>query len=244
MLGDELVHLIKQTATQNGDVKPFLYGHIASYDPTQNRVRCIIPSMTDQDGNPTLSPWMPMLSGSTGGGYGVQYVPFGGATIDNPTAGEQVLIGMFDRQRGVSCALGMFYHGTNPPPASNLPQPSDGYASGAAATAPGDFIISSPPVTAGGATSFIRLRQNGNIEIWAAAQLNTNIIGDTNLTVGGDATISVKGAAQVSVTGNVTVTSQGEINLDAPTVNCSGTVIAQGDVVAEGISLVTHAHSE
>jgi hypothetical protein len=198
MLGDELTHLIKQAAAQMGETKPFLYGHISSYDPTQHRVRCVIPSMTDTDGNPTLSPWMPMLTPMSGAGYGVQSVPFGGATLDDPTKGEQVLIGMFDRQRGVAAVLGMFYHGTNPPPASNLPSQNDGYQNAAAANSPGDLIISAPPQTDGGANSFIRLRQNGNIEVWAASQANINVLGDVNLTIGGNATATVTGDASVT----------------------------------------------
>lgn len=207
MLGDELLHLVKQAAAQGGDIKPFLYGHIASYDPTQHRVRCIIPSMTDQDGNPTLSPWLPMMSNSTGNGYGAQFIPFGGATADNPTAGEQVIIGMFDRQRGVGAVMGMLYHGVSPPPATNLPKQSDGFTANAAANAPGDFIISAPPTQAGGANSFIRMRQNGNVEVWSAAQLNINTIGDSNLNVGGNVTAAVSGDVTATVTGNATVTA-------------------------------------
>lgn len=238
MLGDELVHLVRQAASQGGDIKPFLYGHIASYDPTQHRVRCIIPSMTDQDGNPTLSPWLPMMSSSTGNGYGAQYIPFGGATADNPTNGEQVIIGMFDRQRGVGAVMGMLYHGTNPPPATDLPKQSDGFTANAAANAPGDFIISAPPASAGAANSFIRMRQNGNIEIWSAAQISINTIGDSNLNVGGN--------INATVTGNATVT--------AATVTIVGATIMLTKAVGDALHTLctdlfqalfnTHTHDE
>jgi hypothetical protein len=243
MSADQLVHMMRQAVTQP-EPTPFRYGHIASYDPSTHRVRCIIPSLTDEDGNPTLSPWMPMGTMSAGNGYGVQVIYQGGATVDNPTAGEQVLIATFDRQRGVSAVPCMFYGGGISPPNVDLPQQSDGFASSATAGAPGDVIITAPPATAGGANSVIRLRQNGDVEIWAAGKLTANVVGDSNLTVGGNTTTTVTGNANVITNGNANVTAQGTIDLNAPTVNCSGTVNAMGDVVASGISLITHAHIE
>ena len=91
MLADELMHTIKQLVAQAlVDQRPFVYGHISSYDPNGHRVKCIIPSMTDENGVPLLSPWMPMGSLSAGAGYGVQVIYQGGATAQNPTGGEQV----------------------------------------------------------------------------------------------------------------------------------------------------------
>ncbi len=248
MSADQLTHMLRHVASQGGDITPFRYGHIASYDPLQHRVRCIIPSMTDQDGTPLLSPWMPMGTLNAGNGYGVQVVYQGGATVDNPTAGEQVLIAVFDRQRGVSAVPCMFYHGNAPPPATNLPTTRDGFGSNAAAATPGDVIISAPPATEGGANSFVRLRQSGVIEIWSAGATNIDVIGDVNITTEtGNATVTAANgnATVMAVNGNATVSAPtGEVTLDTPIVNCSGTVIATGDVIASGISLVTHAHQE
>lgn len=202
MFGDQLLHVLKQ-GTQPGDAKPFLYGHIASYDPTLHRVRCIIPSLTDQDGTPTLSPWMPMGTMSAGAGSGVQVIYQGGATADNPTGGEQVLIAMFDRMRGVAAVPCMFYHGANKPPATNLPTKANGYGQDAAPILPGDVILSAPPAKANGPNSFIRMRQSGLIEVWCAGQLNADVVGDINVT---------------SETGNAIVTVvKGNATVQAPT---------------------------
>lgn len=203
---DQLAHLLKMTP--GAEQTPFRYGHVASYDPTLNRVRCIIPSMTDQDGNPLLSPWMPMPTAFSGAGYGIQVIPFGGASVQNPTAGEQVVIGTFDRQRGVSAVVGMYFDTTTPPPANSLPTTQNGYSAAAAPVAAGDVIISAPPQQSGGSNSVIRMRQNGNIEIWAAAQANVDVIGDINITTEtGNATITVtQGSATVSAT-------QGTVNI-------------------------------
>lgn len=192
MSGDQLVHLLKQSSAP-ADSRPFLYGHIASYDPKLHRVRCVIPSMTDQDGKPTLSPWMPMATMSAGSGFGVQVIYHGGATVDNPTAGEQVVIGMFDRQRGVAAVIGTFYHGAEPTPANNLPTQQDGYSGGASQTAPGDVIIAAPPTADGGANTFIRLRQSGAIEIWSAGAVTADIKGSLTATLNtGDLNVEVK----------------------------------------------------
>ena len=239
MSADQLTHLIRHAASQGGDVTPYRYGHIATYDPLLHRVRCVVPSMTDQDGTPSLSGWMPLATMSAGDGYGVQVIPFGGATVDDPTAGEQVVIGVFDRQRGVAAVQAMFYHANAPPPATNLPTAADGFGADATAATPGDVIISAPPVTAGGANSFVRLRQSGVIEIWAAGATNIDVIGDVNVKTetGNVAVTAVKGNATVSALAGV-------VDFDTPTVNCSGTVVATGDVRAGGISLITHVHSE
>lgn len=201
MQGDEFAHLIRHMATQGGDAVPFRYGHIASYDPTQHRVRCIIPSMTDQDGTPLLSPWMPMGTLSAGAGFGIQQIYAGGATAANPTAGEQVLIAIFDKQRGVSAVPAVFFNAGANPPATNLPTTQDGYGSNAAPVAPGDLIISAPSQQTGGANSFIRARKSGVIEVWCAGALNADVLGDINATTEtGNLSVTVsKGNATVSV---------------------------------------------
>lgn len=194
MNADEFTHMIRHAAIRGGDVTPFRYGHIASYDPTQHRVRCIIPSMTDQDGNPLLSPWMPMGTLSAGAGYGMQVIYQGGASIANPTAGEQVMIAIFDRQRGVAAVPCMFYHAARPPPATNLPGVADGYTTGADPCVVGDVVISAPPKTDGGVNTFIRIRTSGAIEIWCGTQLTAHVIGSVRFET-----------PAVEVTGNLTV---------------------------------------
>jgi hypothetical protein len=90
MSADELVHLIRQAAGQSQhDYRPFVYGHIASYDPERHRVRCIVPSMSEEDGSPTLTPWMPM--GTLATGTGATPVQAGAIIISSPaseTGGE------------------------------------------------------------------------------------------------------------------------------------------------------------
>ncbi len=250
MFADQLTHILKH-ATQPSETTPFLYGHIANYDPLQHRVRCMIPSMTDQDGKPLQSPWMPMGTALASKGAGIQMIYEGGATVDNPTGGEQVMIAMFGRNRGVSAVPCMFFHATNPPPATNLPLQSDGYSKSADPIAPGDVIISAASQTDGGANSFIRVRKAGNIEIWSAAALNADVVGDINVTTNTgnlNATV-VKGNLNVLAKAgdaNLTVTA-GNTNVTIPagnaTVTASGTVsiIASSIVLAQAIGAAVHA---
>lgn len=213
---DQFAHMLRHTASQGGDIKPHVYGHIASYDPDQHRVRCIIPSMTDQDGNPLLSPWMPMGTMSAGAGYGIQVIYQGGATAQNPTSGEQVQINLFDKQRGVSAVPCTYFHATNKPPATNLPTTDDGYSAAADQVAAGDIIISAPPAQSGGANSFVRVRKNGQIQIWSAGLVSADVIGGLTATINtGDANITIaKGDATLTATqGNVTVQSAQTVNI-------------------------------
>jgi hypothetical protein len=175
MVDDELVHLIRHIAGQAAHThRPFIYGHIANYDPAAHKVRCIVPSMQDEEGNPLLSPWMPIGSPWAGAGYGIQIVYMGGATIQNPTAGEQVMIGRFDQGWGVTAAPCMFFNNSHRPPATNLPE-------GAPAAAPGDIFISNPSGT------LLRFHPNGDLEAYCTGNLITNVSGNATITCTGTA---------------------------------------------------------
>lgn len=227
MRADELGHMIRHAATADGDVMPFRYGHIATYDPDQHRVRCIIPSMTDQDGNPLLSSWMPMGTLSAGDGFGVQIIYEGGATIDNPTAGEQVLIGVFDKRRGVAAVSSTFFHTNSPPPSTNLPTTDDGYSAAADKAVPGDVIISAPSAKQGGANTFIRLRKSGALQIWSAGLVSADVIGGFTATINtGDANVTVaKGDATLTVAqGNATLQAAQTVNIIGAAIRFSSAV--------------------
>lgn len=185
MISDELVHAIRHVVAQAApEHRPFVYGHIASYDPSRHRVRCILPSMQDDQGLPLLSPWMPMGSLSAGAGYGIQIAYRGGATVENPTAGEQVLIGLFDQRQGVSAVPAMHFHDNALPPATALPQD-------APPVSPGDVFVSNPSKT------MIRIHANGDFEIFGTAKLIGTFAGDASITTNGNATVTAQGKATV-----------------------------------------------
>jgi phage terminase large subunit-like protein len=226
---DELLHIIRHAASGLGEPQPFRYGYISTYDATQHRVRCIIPSMTDQDGTPLLSPWMPLGTPYAANGAGIQVIYHGGATETNPTAGEQCLIALFDPRRGVSAVPCTFFHANAPPPATNLPSQQDGYPADASPNAGGDIIISALPANSGGANSVVRIRQSGNIEIWCAGQTVATVIGDLDLT---------------TTTGNVNVTvSKGNATVSAMngTVNIIGSAIRLSKAVGDALQALCNA---
>jgi len=197
MIADELLHTIKHAVAQALiDYRPFVYGHIASYDPDGHRVRCIVPCMQDDNGQPLETPWMPMGTLSAGPGYGIQVIYAGGATIDNPTGGEQVLIGLFDRHRGVSAVPAMHFHDNAQPPATALPQ-------GASPAVPGDVLISNP------SKSLFRLHANGDLE-----HIGT---GKAIVTTTGDVTVT-------TTQGTATVIANKAVNIAAPAINLAKAV--------------------
>ena len=133
---DELVHMVRQAAQQQAEdgLGPFAYGHIASYDPARHRVRVIFPGRRDENGLLVMSGWMPMSTAAVGAGWGLQYVPVGGATQQNPTAGEQVLVGILDRKRGTAAVLAVYYGADAAPSPGTSPAPlADAGAPAAAA---------------------------------------------------------------------------------------------------------------
>lgn len=240
---DEFAHLIRQAAQQDaGDYRPHVFGHIASYDPLLHRVRCMIPSMSDEDGSVLLSPWMQLgvPFGSTGSGF--QYIYKGGATVDNPTGGEQVLISVFDKARGVAAVPCMFYNPNSRPPATNLPKQQDQkYPANAAPISGGDLLISAPNADNTQPNSMIRLRSNGDVEIWGAGNLIANIVGAATVTaVNGDINA-------VASQGNVNVTANDQVTVTAPTTLVQGNLIVSGEITAgfgtgDSVTLQKHKH--
>ncbi|HTI81727.1 MAG TPA: hypothetical protein VL614_14865 [Acetobacteraceae bacterium] len=193
MNGDEFAHSVRQLAQQQmADFRPILYGHIATYDPAGHRVKVIIPSLRDDDPAPTESGWMPLNSMSIGAGYGVQVAPFGGATIDNPTGGEQVLVGLMDHKRGVCACLGMTFNGVMQPPATVLEQPLQ----------PGETVIFNKSGT------FWRLHSNGDVE--TNAQGNVLVTAAQNVSITSAETVTVTGTSQIDIlSGNVNLGAVG-----------------------------------
>jgi hypothetical protein len=139
---------------------------------------------------------MPMGTLSAGPGYGIQVIYAGGATLDNPTGGEQVLIGLFDRHRGVSAVPAMHFHDNAQPPATALPQ-------GASPAVPGDVLISNP------SKSLLRLHANGDLE-----HIGT---GKAIVTTTGDVTVT-------TTQGTATVIANKAVNIAAPAINLAKAV--------------------
>lgn len=148
---DDFVLLIKQTAQEQiGSVRTATLGYVAGYDPTTATITAVVPSYCSPDpqtGAPTPVVVGPIRLGTSwaGNGIGLQVAPAkAGATPQDPTQGEPVLIVQLGHGTGISVAAVMLFNATFAPPDTAL--------------AAGDAILKG----AGGAT--IKL-QGGNIVI-------------------------------------------------------------------------------
>ena len=216
----EIGNLVRQVVEQTlADRHVFRFGYISNYDPATHRVRCIIPSMRDENDQPSVSPWMPLGSHFVGAsGAGIQWFPKAQATTENPMAGEQCMIVPTHPMRGTAAVPCMFFSGANLPPAPSLP---DGRTA-----AGGDFIIR----TSGGTVSWMH-DSTGDIEQIIAGKLIQTVTGNATITTQGDATITA--------TNQVTVTGMGAVKVTGATILLNGATDARpvariGDSVSTG----------
>jgi uncharacterized protein involved in type VI secretion and phage assembly len=217
---DEMTHLIKLLSAQQDTTYPqAAKGYIATYDPKLHRVKVIIPSLRGDDDTPVLSPWIPLGSAVASNGWGMQWVPKGGATLQNPTAGEQVQVGFFDRTIGVAAVACTFYSQTNLPPATNSN----------VTLGPGDQILLSPE------GSFIHLLNSGDIDVSTTQAGNVNVKsaqGTVSLTDGFGSNLTLDNEGNALLKANLKVT---------------GSISATEDIVAQSasqsVSLTNHLTS-
>jgi hypothetical protein len=131
---DELMHLIMQGARQTiGDVRVAVTGHVTSYDPTTHAVKVAIPTFrlaqgvgpaseatvtnADGTGDVIISPWIPLGTPWAAKGAGMQVAPHPGTT---PTAGDQAMIVIEEREAGMSCVACLTFNDINQPPDATL----------------------------------------------------------------------------------------------------------------------------
>lgn len=173
MSAEQLIHQIKQAAAQQDiDQRYFVFGHVSTYDPATHRIRAILPSWRDELGRPIQTGWIQLGTVAVGNGFGLQSAPYGGATMQNPTAGEQVQIELVDRVRGVGIVAAMLYNNVMQPPSTAI-----------GGLAPGETVLRHQTGT------YVWLRASGDVDV--------NVLANANVTVGGNATITVSGTAAI-----------------------------------------------
>ena len=192
---DEVVHRIKQASSQQQPgFGATTRGYVAAYDPAGPSIRAYLPTLRDENDTPELTQWMPIAGPWVGSGFGFQWVPETGATADDPTLGEAVLVHLVDQQRGIMVASGFFHHDTMRPPSTNpkLTTP----------LAPGEGVLMQKT------GSYLRFYANGDIEINTQGKALINSMGDVDV---------------VTTEGNVNVTaSSGNVSIIAPMINLAG----------------------
>lgn len=235
MHGDEFAHLIKQAAQQQAqERRPFAFGHIASYDPATGRCRAIIPNLMGEDGTPVLTPWMKLGTSFSGTGYGLQVAPMGGASFDNPTQGEQILVCIVDGESGTALAGVMLFSDTDQPPFPDM-QPGEAALQAAAG-------------------NFVYLDEDGGIEVNTEAMNGAILVksGTGDVTIDTTGNVIVESAAlcdlraPTKVTGDLTTTGNlllgGSIQSETGG-DYGGSIATTGDVIAnKGVSQVSLAN--
>lgn len=193
---DELLHQVKHAATQQQEAyRPDVYGHVASYDPVGHRVRLVIPSLGDGDGNYVLTGWMPLGTIAAGNGWGVQIAPMGGASVQSPTNGEKCKISIMERNYGVAVCAEMCFDQVYAPPFATLQ--------------PGEIAIKAQ------SGSYLYFHENGQVEL-------TLPTGDLLATAvqGNITAVAEQGNASVTATqGSVDVTAGTAVAVKAPAIS-------------------------
>ena len=122
------------------------------------------------------------LGTPSAGGLLVQFAPKTGATVDNPTAGEQVVIQLFDRARGVSSVACQLFNNVAQAPSGKLDKPLQG----------GEGVLYHAD-----SGTFLRFHTNGDLEVVSKGKVNVTATGDVNVTTQGNATVSATGSGSV-----------------------------------------------
>lgn len=126
MYNDELMHQVKLLVSQAvSEIRPWVYGHVASYDPQSHRVRLLLPALRDGHNNPSLSAWLPLGAAYAYNGTGIQWAPVAGATADQPTNGEQCMMLLNERGVGFAAVPCMFWNQSVQPPGVGVIQPGE-----------------------------------------------------------------------------------------------------------------------
>lgn len=180
---DQFAHLVKQAAAQQtgGDVF-FRYGHVASYDPVTHRVRVVVPTWRDENGDAVLTGPLPLASIAVGSFVGLQVAPVGGATLTNPTGGEQVGLQLLDRNRGVLAVPALFWTDAMLPPSGQI----------AGGLLPGEALMRHATGT------LWRMHANGDYEVITAGKTIVTATGDVTVTTQANATVTATGSAVIT----------------------------------------------
>lgn len=179
MLGaDRFFQALKQGAAQQTlGHRSTVYGRVSSYDPALHRVRVLFPSLRNEDGSPAISPWLPLGSGWVGNGFGLQIAPFGGATPQNPSAGEACVVTLLERTYGVTAAAHLIFDDLGTPPNTAL---------GA-----GEAVVKHSSGTE------LYFKSNGDLVATVVGALTANVTGDASVTTQANATVTAAGTAAV-----------------------------------------------
>lgn len=234
--GDIVHEILRQSNQQMQDMELAFDGHISTYDVATNMAKVIVPVLgVDDDGDNSSgggqssweTNWIPVAAPFVGNNFGIQYCFKGGATAENPAAGEPVIVIKQNRENGHMYCIPSNYNkqmvppgagistGSNPTVAedsnSNITDSSDAGqdVNGTAKQNPGELIIQLP-ATGSGSPNFVKFYEDSSFRTNVEMTMNVRVQQDLNV-------ILKQGNMNVDVqTGDVNVlTEMGNINAEA-----------------------------
>ncbi len=186
---DEFIHTVMHAAELQAGNRAALVltAFVMSYDPRTNRVKCIVPGYAEMTtGQMLQTGWISLGSIAASNGWGIQAAPFGGATQDNPSAGEQITLQILNTGNGSYVASVMTWNAKSAVPL--------------------------PTIAAGE----MYMRDAKGNSVYFKSDGSLNISGVDTVNVSGASTVNIVGSAGVNVSSssvvNVTAPS---INLGA-----------------------------
>ena len=221
---DELVNTIMQAAQMQAAGREFFVtGFVSSYNPETHCVRCIVPSWINPgSSDAVMTGWVPLATPWAGNGFGLQAAPYGGATQENPTGGEQVVLQILSDDNGTYIGSGMLWSQKAAPALTTIQ--------------PGEAIMKH---TSG---SFLYFKADGSVALNTKANLDATVGGNLNATVTGDATATIDGTATLDVTGAAAVNGQSTVDVTAATsASVTAPTISLGASGQSLLALVTSA---
>ena len=124
----EFNHLALQNAREAAGTNVFtLVGQVSGVDPTTNRIKVVFPDWTNDNMTYLESGWIPLGTPVAGNQYGIQLLPFGQATVNDPLAlknsqngntpmSEQALVHVLGTKRGLYIQSAQMFNQVDIPP--------------------------------------------------------------------------------------------------------------------------------
>ena len=218
MIEDEQAHTVMHLAQLQQSTRRFrtVVANVSSYDPRTHRVQCLIPSYVDPiTGDMNVTGWMPLETPMAGNGWGIQYAPYGGATPQNPGAGEMVYLTIVDTEMGSYVVSCMTWNSKMAVPLSTINA--------------GEMILKD----AFGNT--VHFTNSGALDITGASTVN----------ISGAATVNISGTTTVNITGTngVNVTSSSEVAVTAPSINLGASGQTLMGLVTSAFTSLFNSHT-
>lgn len=203
---NEFAHLVMQSAQQQiSEMRLLFFGHIANYDPKTHSAQVVIPTLRNANGVAILTPYLQLGTIWAGNNFGVQVAPYGGATPENPTQGEQCIVDCMFKKNNLMASSVMLFNVINQPPGADIRNYTELQS--------GECII----VQKSG--SYIYFKENGSIILDV---LQENSSDNTS----GNIVLNAVNEIQINAQVKVTVTAP-EVLIDSDTINAgSGTAIS------------------